>query len=90
MVIVVLLWLVALAVGVWAVWTPVAASRAAAAASKPEEPVPADDKPDSLEGVLVAQLFRGEINTAQYRRAVEGLAARDEQRHPMSVPDDET
>ncbi|GIM95401.1 hypothetical protein [Paractinoplanes toevensis] len=41
---------------------------------------------ESLEGVLVTQLMAGEITTAQYRRAVEGLAARDDDRHPMAVP----
>ncbi|GAA0581915.1 hypothetical protein GCM10010172_78700 [Paractinoplanes ferrugineus] len=40
----------------------------------------------SLEGVLVAQRVAGEITADQYRRAVEGLAARDEDRHPMAVP----
>ncbi|MEU4236772.1 hypothetical protein [Actinoplanes sp. NPDC026619] len=64
--------------------------RASAAASpKPEtapEPEPAIKPSLSLEGVLVAQLVAGEINTEQYRRAVEGLAARDEDRHPMAVP----
>jgi len=45
-------------------------------------------KPDSLEGVLVAQLVRGEITPTQYRRSVEGLAARDDDRNPLSVPPD--
>ena len=39
-------------------------------------------RPESLEGVLVAQLMAGEITRGQYQRAVEGLAARDEDRHP--------
>jgi hypothetical protein len=43
-------------------------------------------EPESLEGVLVAQLVAGEISTTQYRHAVEGLAARDEDRHPLAVP----
>lgn len=88
MAIVILLWLAALAVGVWAVWP---SSRAAKrAASVAEEPL-AVPRPrlDSLEGVLVSQLLRREITPGQYRRAVEGLAARDEERHPMSVPGDE-
>ena len=42
-----------------------------------------------MEGVIVAHLMRREISAEQYRRAVEGLAARDDQRHPMSVPGDE-
>jgi hypothetical protein len=69
----------------------------AAAAAKPRAPrePKASAKPEkeaepqvllSLEGVLVAQLVAGEITALQYRRAVEGLAARDEDRHPMAVP----
>ncbi|MET8152947.1 hypothetical protein ACIBSW_35020 [Actinoplanes sp. NPDC049668] len=42
--------------------------------------------PTSLEGALVAQLVAGEITPAQYRRAVEVLSARDDERHPMDVP----
>ncbi|MFC3988477.1 hypothetical protein [Actinoplanes siamensis] len=44
--------------------------------------------PDSLEGVLTAQLLTGEISRSQYLRALERIAARDERRHPMSVPRD--
>ncbi len=44
--------------------------------------------PDSLEGVLTAQLLGGEISRRQYVRALERIAARDERRHPMSVPPD--
>jgi hypothetical protein len=44
--------------------------------------------PDSLEGVLTAQLLGGEISSRQYVRALERIAARDERRHPMSVPRD--
>ena len=46
-------------------------------------PVP---RPESLEGVLVAQLMAGEITRDQYLKAVEGLAARDDERHPLAVP----
>jgi hypothetical protein len=42
--------------------------------------------PGSLEGVLFAQLADGEITRSQYTRAMEQLAARDEERHPLSVP----
>jgi hypothetical protein len=48
----------------------------------------ASAQPESLEGVLVAKLLAGDISTIQYRHAVEGLAARDEDRHPLSVPPD--
>jgi hypothetical protein len=49
------------------------------------EPLPL---PDSLEGVLAVQLMAGEISGPQYVRALERIAARDERRHPMSVPRD--
>jgi hypothetical protein len=55
--------------------------------AKPVETV-ASAEPESLEGVLVAKLLAGDISTIQYRHAVEGLAARDEDRHPLSVPPD--
>ncbi|WP_127508031.1 hypothetical protein [Actinoplanes solisilvae] len=45
-------------------------------------------KPESLEGVLVAQLIAGEITPVQYRRSLEGLAARDDDRNPLCVPPD--
>jgi len=43
-------------------------------------------KPETLEGVLVAQLAAAEINQRQYVRGMEQLAARDDERHPLSVP----
>lgn len=45
--------------------------------------------PNSLEGVLTAQLLAGEITRSQYLRAQEQIAARDEERHPMNVPRDD-
>jgi hypothetical protein len=55
-----------------------------------DHPTPAISRalPDSLEGVLTAQLMAGEISRPQYVRALERIAARDERRHPMSVPRD--
>jgi hypothetical protein len=47
------------------------------------------DGPDSLEGVLVVQLADGEISRGQYRRAMSQIAAREEERRPMSVPTDD-
>ena len=43
-------------------------------------------RPESLESVLVIQLMAGEITRDQYVHAVEGLAARDDERHPLAVP----
>jgi hypothetical protein len=45
-----------------------------------------DARPASLEGVLVTQLVSGEITRRQYRRAMGQLAARDDERSPMAVP----
>jgi len=42
--------------------------------------------PESLEGALVAQLVSGQISGRQYVHAMEMLAARDDERHPLSVP----
>ncbi|GIE86960.1 hypothetical protein Are01nite_34400 [Actinoplanes regularis] len=56
-------------------------------AGRPEPVVP-EKMPDSLEGVLTVQLMGGEISRRQYVRALERIAARDERRHPMSVPPD--
>ncbi|BCY09421.1 hypothetical protein [Actinoplanes sp. L3-i22] len=43
-------------------------------------------EPASLEGVLAAQLLRGEISHGQYQHALERLAARDDVERPLSVP----
>ncbi|MBM2616308.1 hypothetical protein JIG36_12150 [Actinoplanes sp. LDG1-06] len=51
-------------------------------------PVVAGSEPGTLEGVLVAELISGEITATQYRRLVEGLAVRDDDRNPLSVPPD--
>ncbi|BCJ48310.1 hypothetical protein GCM10010168_77640 [Actinoplanes ianthinogenes] len=51
---------------------------------------PAGDPPTratTLEGALTAQLVRGEINRAQYQRALERLAAREAEKHPLSAPE---
>jgi hypothetical protein len=42
--------------------------------------------PTSLEGVLAGQLVRSEITRLQYVRALEQIAARDSERHPLDVP----
>ncbi|MEU4562831.1 hypothetical protein AB0F72_31010 [Actinoplanes sp. NPDC023936] len=42
--------------------------------------------PQSLEGVLCVQLLDGEITAAQYVRSMAGIAARDDERHPLTVP----
>jgi hypothetical protein len=73
--------------GAWS-WPNIAEEAArmqhGSAAPKPGAAAPA--RPESLEGVLVAQLVAGEITQHQYRHAVEGLAVRDEERHPLAVP----
>ena len=43
-------------------------------------------KPETLEGVLVRQLLDAELSGPQYHRAMQRLAERDAERHPMTVP----
>ena len=43
-------------------------------------------RPDSLEGVLVDQLFDGLITRGQYLRAMEHVAASEDKHHPLAVP----
>ncbi|MEV4703011.1 hypothetical protein [Actinoplanes sp. NPDC049316] len=45
-------------------------------------------EPVTLEGALVVQLVAGEISRPQYVHAMEKLAARDDERHPLAVPPD--
>ncbi|MBG0562289.1 hypothetical protein [Actinoplanes aureus] len=54
-----------------------------APAPKPVEPPP---RAESTEGLLVAQLIRGDLTQSQYRKAMACLAERDETRHPLSLP----
>lgn len=72
-----------LGVGAYVVWP-----RREDAPRAPDGPVSTANavQPESLEGVLVAQLSAAEINRHQYVRAMEQLAARDDERHPLSVP----
>ncbi|GIE31088.1 hypothetical protein Ait01nite_041330 [Actinoplanes italicus] len=51
-----------------------------------EEPAAPLDIAASLEGALASQLLAGEINPGQYQRALARLAARDNERHPLSAP----
>ncbi|MEV6303428.1 hypothetical protein AB0M02_28725 [Actinoplanes sp. NPDC051861] len=56
-----------------------------------EGPAPAEvrireTEPTTLEGALVAQLLSSKINRVQYHTALASLAARDDERNPMSVP----
>jgi len=43
-------------------------------------------RPESLEGVLVRQLATSEITRQQYLQAMNRLAVRDAERHPLHVP----
>jgi hypothetical protein len=58
--------------------------------SAPDAPAksgpPKPGRPESLEGVLVAKLMAEEISRTQYLHAMAGLAARDDERHPLAVP----
>lgn len=64
---------------------PERAARHAARKAPPPEPA---RLPDTLEGVLSGQRLTGEITCPQYVRAMERIAARDERRHPLTVPRD--
>ena len=89
----ILLMLLTLTLGVlvvFAAWCAVRDSlerRAAKVPSPLTEDLPVGT--ESLEGVLVTQLHDGEISRSQYRRAMSQIAAREEQRRPMSVPMDD-
>ncbi|MEV0895409.1 hypothetical protein [Actinoplanes sp. NPDC049802] len=58
----------------------------AQAAEQKTEPGDAAPAATTLEGALVAQLVHGEINRTQYQAALARLAARDDERNPLSVP----
>ncbi|MBO3738921.1 hypothetical protein [Actinoplanes flavus] len=77
-----------IAAAILALW-PAPGDRAhrapAAAIAEPAETA----RPTCLEGVLAAQLVGGDISRPQYLRAIERLAARDEERHPLAVPWDD-
>lgn len=45
--------------------------------------------PTTLEGALVTQLISREITPHQYATALARLAARDDRRSPLSVPEDD-
>jgi hypothetical protein len=81
--------LVVLTICVFSVWftvdrPPVAGATGTGSESGPQQVA----APESLEGVLVAQLVGGEITSRQYQQAMVQLAARDDDRHPLSVPPD--
>lgn len=86
MIFMVLLTLTLAAIVVATAWSALKDVRdpAAESADAPRPAVP--ESPESLEGVLVRQVLAGEITRAQYRRAVQKLAERDADRHPLSVP----
>jgi hypothetical protein len=67
------------------VWPIVEGWNAADAAKSPGTDATAS-KPETLEGVFVRQLLDREINGRRYLHAMELLAERDADRHPLSVP----
>ncbi|BEL05973.1 hypothetical protein Q0Z83_041640 [Actinoplanes sichuanensis] len=56
------------------------------AAGAGDDGVSRETAPTTLEGALVTQLLQGGISRAQYQQALSRLAARDDERNPMSVP----
>ena len=89
----ILLMLLTLTLGVLVILAAWRAVRDILARRAGEEPPPSAEQlplgAESLEGVLAAQLNDGEITRSQYRRAMSQIAAREEQRRPMSVPMDD-
>ncbi|GAA2710866.1 hypothetical protein [Actinoplanes palleronii] len=49
--------------------------------------IPPVPRADSTEGLLIIQLLRGELTRPQYHKAMATLAAREEARHPMPLPE---
>jgi hypothetical protein len=87
MIFMVLLTITLAAIVVATAWSAVKdADKDAAATTTEAEAVPVPAVPETLEGVLARQLLEGEITGPQYRRAVQRLAERDADRHPLSVP----
>jgi len=68
---------------------PGPATRAPAAPQPDPVRAPSPAPPESLEGALVAQLAAGAITRAQYLRAMEFIALRDDSRDPLEMPSDE-
>ncbi|GAA3340510.1 hypothetical protein GCM10020358_28390 [Amorphoplanes nipponensis] len=84
----VLLTLMLAAVVVATAWSALQDADAAGESTGEPAPVPVPAAPESLEGVLARQLLAGEITGPQYRRAVQRLAERDADRHPLALPED--
>ena len=83
-----LLSVVLLAAGMCALWRSSGRMRGDAGGAGNRSEYLAGDcfGPESLEGILVNQLVDGLITGRQYARAMEHLAARDDERHPLAVP----
>jgi hypothetical protein len=86
MIFMVLLTITLAAIVVATAWSAVKDADDAPATKNEAEAVPVPAVPETLEGVLARQLLEGEITGPQYRRAVQRLAERDADRHPLSVP----
>ena len=86
MIFMVLLTITLAAVVVATAWSAVKDADDTEAQATEAEAVPVPAVPETLEGVLARQLLDGEITGPQYRRAVQRLAERDADRHPLSVP----
>ncbi|XVU29506.1 hypothetical protein ACQPZJ_21255 [Actinoplanes sp. CA-054009] len=89
MVVAVLVILLALMIGVMTAWFRVLPSEPPPSAKSSPAPSSASSPaPESLEGALTAQLASGAISRAQYLRAMEWVALREEERHPMEPLED--
>jgi len=73
---------------IWPALGALSAAKRSGAQVAAEPQAAGQRSPESLEGALVAQLAAGEISRGQYQRAMEQAAARDEDRHPLTIPPD--
>lgn len=86
LIVVVVLLILTTTVILWRTPDATTEDKAAGTAVTGDDGVRRETAPTTLEGTLVAQLLRGEITRRQYRLALGRLAARDDERNPMSVP----
>ena len=78
-----------LALLIAATWPVLGDMRRHRGSGSPDDARPAAETrtpPASLEGSLVSGLIRHEVTPAQYRRAMEHMARRDDDRFPLRVP----
>jgi hypothetical protein len=84
--IIVVLLIIATTALLWPIPDAATEGEAAATDGTANDAVQRETAPTTLEGALVAQLLHDEITRGQYQQALGRLAARDDERNPLSVP----